>query len=141
MSDDTTTRKWRGRRPAVAGLRVAGLVVGGVIGAGIFALAFGWLVMILWNWIMPGIFSLPAIGYWQGFGIVILAKLIFGAVGGGRHWGHRPWHRPPDPMGGWHGPGRDWRLWRQFWEEEGRESFQRYAERRTGGQTPPTQEA
>jgi hypothetical protein len=118
---------------------VAGLVVLGVIGAGIFALAFGWLVMILWNWLMPGIFGLPAIGYWKAFGIVILAKLIFGAVGGGRHAGPGGWGH--GPMGGRHGPGRDWRLWKQYWEEEGKESYQRYAERHAGGQAPPGQEA
>jgi len=46
-----------------------------------FALAFGWFVMLLWNWLMPAIFGLGAITYWQAFGLVVLAKLIFGAVG------------------------------------------------------------
>ncbi len=136
MSDEATRGRWRGRRPAVMGLRIAGFVVAGVVGVGIFALAFGWLVMILWNWIMPAIFSLPVIGYWQAFGIVILAKLILGGIGAGRHWG--PGHRAPGhgPGGNWHGRGRDWRLWRQYWEEEGRQSFERYAERHSGGVEP-----
>ena len=126
MSDDVTQRRWHGRRPAAMGLRIAGFAVAGVVGVGIFALAFGWLVMILWNWIMPTIFSLPVIGYWQGFGIVILAKLIFGGIGAGRHWGPR--YHPGHGPGGWHGPGRDWRLWRQWWEAEGRQSFDHFAE-------------
>ena len=84
---------WPGAHPAVRGLRIAGLVVLGVIGAALFALVFGWLVMILWNWLMPAIFHLGEIGYWQAFGIVILAKLIFGGIGGARYGGrgHNPW--------------------------------------------------
>ncbi len=78
---------WPGVHPAVKALRVAGLVVMGVVGAALFALVFGWLVMILWNWLMPAIFHLGLITYWQAFGIVILSKLIFGAAGGGRHGG------------------------------------------------------
>src|SRR5512142_2258082 len=69
-------------------LRIAGFVVLGVVGAAVFALIFGWFVMLLWNWLMPAIFHLGEITFWQAFGIIILAKLIFGAVGpGGRH-GH-----------------------------------------------------
>ena len=143
MSDDATRGRWHGRRPAAMGLKIAGFAVAGVVGVGIFALAFGWLVMILWNWIMPTIFNLPLIGYWQGFGIVILAKLIFGGIGAGRHWGpgrHRPGSFGPGSFGpgghgpgGWHGPGRDWRLWREWWEAEGRRSFDHYAEGHTPG--------
>ena len=136
MSDDVARGRWHGRRPAAMGLRIAGFAVAGVVGVGIFALAFGWLVMILWNWTMPAIFSLPVIGYWQGFGIVILAKLIFGGIGAGRHWGPRS-HPGQGPGGAWHGPGRDWRLWRQYWDEEGRQSFERYTERHAGGGPGP----
>ncbi len=88
---------WHGVHPGVRALRVAGLVVMGVVGAAFFALVFGWLVMILWNWLMPAIFHLGLITYWQAFGVVILAKLIFGAAGGGRHGGprHGPWKGNP----------------------------------------------
>jgi hypothetical protein len=130
---------WRGIPPAARALRIAGLVVLGVIGAGLFALAFGWLVMILWNWIMPTVFGLGLIGYWQAFGIVILAKLIFGGMGGARHVGHRynPWRGNPwkgNPWGeGPHGRRRDdWRRYREFWETEGRDSFERFVQRKNG---------
>jgi hypothetical protein len=122
--------------------RVAGLVVLGVIGAAIFALIFGWFVMLLWNWLMPVIFHVGEIGFWQAFGIIILAKLIFGSVGpGGRH-GHGPGR-------GWkggrhHGPwaeredhGEKLRYYREFWEEEGRSAFDRYVDRRKGEEEKP----
>lgn len=127
---------WPGVHPGVRALRVAGLVVLGVVGAAFFALVFGWLVMILWNWLMPAIFHLGLITYWQAFGIVILAKLIFGAAGGGRHGGpkHNPWKGNPwggNPWGGSHGSARDnWRYYRDFWEEEGRHAFDQYLERK-----------
>jgi hypothetical protein len=131
--------------PPLRVLRVVGLVILGVLAAAAFALAFGWFVMLLWNWLMPVIFGLGAISYWQAFGLVVLAKLIFGAVGGGR--GHdRRWRSPRHDWrrGEWSGrkdrpsgPER-WRYWREFWEQEGREAFDRFLERRqAGGQEKP----
>jgi len=122
---------WPGVHPAVRALRIAGMVVMGLVGAALFALVFGWLVMILWNWLMPGIFHLGTIVYWQAFGIVILAKLIFGAGTGGRHGGPRggPWKG--GPWGGQHGSSRDnWLYYRDFWEEEGRHAFDQYLDRK-----------
>jgi len=134
-----------GYYPPLRVLRFVGLVILGVLAAAAFALAFGWFVMLLWNWLMPVIFGLGAISYWQAFGIVVLAKLIFGAVGGGR--GHdRRWHAPRHDWKhgdwGWRegrssGPER-WRYWREFWEQEGREAFDRFLERRqASGQEKP----
>ena len=138
MNDNGMHRGWRDVHPAVGGLRIAGLVVLGVIGAALFALVFGWFVMLLWNWLMPAIFHLGEITYWQAFGIVILAKLIFGSLGGpGRHGG-RGHHWKGGP---WHGEGareecgdRDrWRYWRDYWTEEGKDAFARYVEKRKSG--------
>jgi hypothetical protein len=141
------TRGWHGMHPAARGLRIAGMVVLAVIGAGLFALAFGWLVMILWNWLMPLIFHLGVVTYWQAFGIVILAKLLFGGIGGarggrgkgGNPWGGNPWER----MHGGHRSRDDWRWYREFWEQEGRSAFERFAEKKRsesqGGTEPPRQ--
>jgi hypothetical protein len=32
----------------------------------------------LWNWLMPEIFALKAITYWQAYGIQLLCSLLFG---------------------------------------------------------------
>lgn len=45
----------------------------------------GWLVMSLWNWLMPALFGLKVIGYWQAAGLMVLSRLLFGgfrATGG-----------------------------------------------------------
>ena len=68
------------RRP----LKIVGMVIGGIILAGLMAFLFGWVVMLLWNWIMPSIFGVTTITYWQGFGIFFLAKILFG-FGGDSH--------------------------------------------------------
>jgi hypothetical protein len=134
---DEGDRMGRGRRRALHGLRIAGFAILGVVGAAIFALAFGWIVMLLWNWLMPQIFGLGVITYWQAFGIVILAKLLFGALGRG---GHAPGRgRRQAGPGPWahdwpHGPGREqkWRYYRDFWREEGEEAFEKYVQKRGG---------
>jgi hypothetical protein len=59
----------------------------------IFGLAMvivlGLVTQFLWNFIMPEIFGLPLITFWQGIAMFALAKLIFGFGGsGGRgKWG------------------------------------------------------
>ena len=60
-------------------------VIGGLILACLFALLFGYLVMILWNWLMPTIFNLPTITFFQAFGIVLLSKILFSGFGKGWH--------------------------------------------------------
>ena len=48
-------------------------------------------MMLLWNWLMPNIFGLPTLTFWQAGGLLLLSKLIFGFGGGG--WGRPPKHR------------------------------------------------
>lgn len=38
------------------------------------------VVMLLWNALMPQIFNLPEIGFWQALGLFILSKLLFGGL-------------------------------------------------------------
>ncbi len=48
--------------------------------------ALGWVVMLLWNWLMPGLFaSAQEVGYLQALGILVLSKILFGGFGGGCH--------------------------------------------------------
>jgi len=73
-------------RWVVRGLRI-GLI-------GILAVAaFGFIVMSLWNWLAPAVFGARPITFWQGLGILILSKILFGGFRGrpghGRHWRRR----------------------------------------------------
>jgi hypothetical protein len=52
--------------------------------------AFGFITMHLWNWLMPVLFHLPEITFWQTIGLMILSRLIIGGFGGhGRGHGHQ----------------------------------------------------
>jgi len=63
------------------------LIVLGMIAAGAgLAFLFGLVVMLLWNWLMPEIFGLSRISYWQAWGLVLLSHILFKSSGG-RHWG------------------------------------------------------
>ena len=45
------------------------------------AAGFSAVVMVLWNWLMPAIFGLGAIDFWQAFGILFLSRILFGSFG------------------------------------------------------------
>jgi hypothetical protein len=52
----------------------------------------GWAVFELWNWLMPTIFALHAITYWQALGLMGLSWILFRGFRGPRlnrgNWGH-----------------------------------------------------
>ena len=64
-----------------------------VVVAVLGALVVGFAAMYLWNWLMPAIFGLKTIGYWQAFGLLLLSWLLFGRFRGGHHWHGRRWRR------------------------------------------------
>jgi hypothetical protein len=33
--------------------------------------------MLLWNWLMPNIFGLPEITFWQAIGLNLLSTILF----------------------------------------------------------------
>ena len=49
----------------------------------VVAAAFGAAVMLLWNWLMPALFGLAVINFWQALGILVLCRILFGNFGGG----------------------------------------------------------
>jgi len=55
------------------GLKITGFVI---IGIGFVALVI-FVVMALWNWLVPDLFNGPEITYWQSAGILLLSKIIF----------------------------------------------------------------
>ena len=62
-------------------------VLAGIGMAVAFGFIFGYFVMLLWNFLMPDIFGLKEITFWQGAGLVMLSRLLIGTRGYGKH-GH-----------------------------------------------------
>jgi hypothetical protein len=105
----------------------------GIAGAILLGLLFGKLIMWLWNWLMPSLFGLRTIGFWEGLGIFLLAKLIFGFGGGSSGEGDKK-QQKCGKRHHHHGEGekRDWKDWEYYddwWEEDGKSAFHAYAER------------
>ncbi|GLH74121.1 hypothetical protein GETHLI_26230 [Geothrix limicola] len=46
---------------------------------------FGFVVMSLWNWLLPALFGAKAITYWQALGLLVLSRILLG----GFHRHHR----------------------------------------------------
>ncbi len=57
--------------------------------AAIAVLAVGFIVMLLWNELIPVLFNGPVLTYWQAVGILILSKILFHGFGGRHHGHHR----------------------------------------------------
>ncbi|MDR3693044.1 hypothetical protein [Mucilaginibacter sp.] len=59
-----------------------------------FVALTGFVVMNLWNWLIPAIFHLGFIDFWQAVGLFVLSKILFGFGKGGRGMrGGAPWMR------------------------------------------------
>ncbi len=66
---------------AGSGKRSARHVFWGIGFVLVFLLAFGLCIRYLWNWLMPEIFGVRTITYWQAVGLLLLARLLFGRAG------------------------------------------------------------
>ena len=103
----------------------------GAAGAVLLGLLFGNVIMWLWNWLMPKIFGLGTIGFWEGLGLFALAHILFGFGGSGssgdsgsKH--HRKKHHGScDDKKDW----KDWEYYDEWWDEDGKTAFHSYAER------------
>ncbi|MDR2084197.1 MAG: hypothetical protein LBP67_04305 [Bacteroidales bacterium] len=63
------------------------------IGFLLIVAGFSAILMLLWNWLMPSIFGLITINFWQALGIFILARILFSSFGGGKmHMGKMMGH-------------------------------------------------
>ncbi len=62
------------------GLKYAGF---GVLGVAAM-IGFTFVVMWLWNWLVPEVFNGPVLTYWQTLGLLILSKILFSGIGGSK---------------------------------------------------------
>jgi hypothetical protein len=141
--------------PGFAVARIVAMTITGLIGAVIIAFLFGYFVMLLWNWLLPPLLHAGTINYWQAFGIVILAKILFGGMGGThRTYGPRGWRREARRWGRWEsgrgplgwkgswcgeddegdewapkGSHRNWRYYGQYWRDEGKAAFEAWLDK------------
>ena len=121
---------------------IAGWIILGGLGIGALAILFGFVIMWLWNWLMPDIFGLTTLTYWQAVGLFILSKILIGC-GGGKH--HKSKYHGTDKCGGKEHKKEfsKWKHYDKFWQEEGDQSYKNYVERmddNTASDTPIPEE-
>ena len=109
---------FQGSNPFRKGCKIAGMVIGGLILAVLFAFLFGYIVMHLWNWLMPMLFGLKTITYWQAFGIVILAKILFGSHGHREHDNHPAARIRQKVTKHIHNHVDEWKYYNDYWNDE-----------------------
>ena len=67
-------RKWTQMSAGKKALVIVGWFV---VLLGVVALA-GLMVMLLWNRIMSQVIGLPALGFWEALGLLVLSKILLG---------------------------------------------------------------
>ena len=88
-----------------------------------FIAIFSFVVMWLWNWLMPALFAWHPITFWQALGVLILSKILFGGFRG-------------HPGAPWHWRRRMFERWEQMTPEE-REKFRQGLQGRPASTRPP----
>ena len=51
------------------------------VAAVVFFFVGGEVVRRLWNWLLPPLFDVPTITFWQAWGLLVLCRLLFGGWG------------------------------------------------------------
>ena len=97
----------------------------------LFSLAV-YVLMRLWNWLLPDLFGAPMINYWQALGIMVLAKLIFGfgGSGGGKSKSkQKSDFKSSRKCGSLRSDFDEWKHYDNFWKEEGESAYKAYLEK------------
>ena len=67
------------------------IVPAAIIGMVLFTFLGGEVVKLLWNWLMPALFDLRQITFWQAVGLLALSRILVGGfgLGSGRSYSRR----------------------------------------------------
>lgn len=108
-------------------------IILGILGVIALGFVFGYAIKLLWNWLMPELFGLKGISYWQGIGIFILARLIFGSFGGNsnssKSSNNKDQKSCPDEKEKPKGKQDSNRYYEEWWEKEGKKAFDDYIDK------------
>ncbi|GAA3569048.1 hypothetical protein [Snuella lapsa] len=117
-------------------IEIVGMIIFGAIALTGLVILFGFVIMWLWNWLMPDIFGLTTLSYWQAIGLFVLLKILLGGCGtGGSKDGSKSSNDKckKDSKTDF----SKWKYYDKFWKEEGDAHYKEYVER----QTNPSQES
>ncbi len=127
------THKFRKKSP----IEIAGMIIFGGIAIIGLVILFGFVIMWLWNWLMPEIFGLTTLTYWQAVGLFILLKILLGGCGTGGGSKSSKDECKKDAKTDF----SKWKYYDKFWKEEGDEQYQQYIERQLNQDQDTTSES
>ena len=117
------THKFRKKSP----IEIVGIIIFGAIAISGLAILFGFIIMWLWNWLMPEIFGLATLSYWQAVGLFILLKLLLGGCGSGSSS-----KKSKDTNDNCKTDSKTdfskWKHYDKFWKDEGDALYKQYVE-------------
>lgn len=61
------------------------IVPAALAGMALFAFAGGEVVRLLWNWLLPPLFGVREVTFWEALGLLALCRILFGGFGRGCH--------------------------------------------------------
>ncbi len=112
--------------------RIIGFVILGLIGATAIAFLLGYVVVWLWNWLMPGLFGIAAITFWQAVALIMLARILIGGFhhGSYRHPAREKFSPRWRTFAGRFNSHSDWKYYNDYWKEEGEQAFSDYMKKK-----------
>lgn len=131
------THKFRERSP----IEIVGIIIFGAIAIAGLAILFGFVIMWLWNWLMPAVFGLPLLTYWQAVGLFILLKLLLGGCGSGSSGSKSSKNSNKDCKKDSKTDFSKWKHYDQFWKEEGDAYYKQFVNKRTNQTEEDTSES
>ncbi|MDZ7876468.1 MAG: hypothetical protein U5L45_02300 [Saprospiraceae bacterium] len=90
--------------------------------AALYIAVFGTIVVALWNWLMPNLFGLPMITFWQGLGLFVLCRILTGSFRIGTAFGGGNWGEKREMLNHWKNMSSDERdRMKQEWKSDWRD--------------------
>jgi len=98
------------------------MIIAAIILVPLFIFIAGFVIMLLWNWIMPAVFGLGEITFWMALGILLLSRILFGSF---HHDKNRTMKRRFVDV---HHKGPGYSEW---WEKEGKNNYEKFKQEKS----------
>lgn len=127
-------KRWQG---VPKWLRIVIYTVLGIVGLAAMGLVFGYGIQLLWNWLMPRLFHAGEITFWEAIGIFVLARILFGGIGGSsdsKKSKERKEHKAhPEGKEETKEEPEGMEYYDVWWEREGKRAFEEFAKKKQDG--------
>ena len=127
--------KIRSQKPLV----IAFWILFGIVAITALAFLLGFVLMSLWNALMPQIFGLPEVSYWQAVGLFLLSKILLGGFSGGSKNKKNSSNKCGSKRKKESSDFSKWELYDQFWQEEGDAAYQEFIRKSSDNHTSDEQ--